>query len=182
MSDNYRAASVVVVAAVLLSGCSAGAPLVIATPDPVQTEEKVILGVVNGLWRYEPGQNVDRLTKMAVGASEREAAEFSDRYQVRVGIDRGILVAKFVEVVPLPDGWTHSLDSVIDDGQTVNVGDVVEIRTSIGSRIIPLVRIVRKCDEAPLPGENRDWRFGCKTYDSFRSNGYAGEVYVLTGF
>ena len=182
MRDNFTAVSVVLVAAALSSACSAGAPLVFATSDPVQSEEKVIRGVVNGLWRYDSAQNADRLTKIAVGASESEAAEFSDRYQVRVGIDRGVLVAKFVEVVPLPAGWTYSLDKVIDDGQTVNVGDVVEIRTIIGSRIIPLVQIVRKCDEAPMPGENRDWRLGCRSYESFQSNGYAGEVYVLTGF
>lgn len=88
---------------------------------------------------------------MAVGPSESEAAEFSDRYQIHVGIDRGTLVAKFVEVVPLPDGWTYGLDKVINDGQTLNVGDVVEIRTSVGSRIIPADDEVVLCPPGTSP-------------------------------
>lgn len=172
----------VITTSILLSACSVGAPFVIATSDPVQTEEKVIRGVVNGLWRFDPSQNVHRLTKMEVGASQSEAAAFYDRYQVRVGIDRGYFIAKFVEVVPLPVGWKYSLDKIIDDGRTVNVGDVVDIRIISGSRIIPLAQIVRKCDRAPLPDENPDWKIGCKIYESFKSNGYAGEVYIMTGF
>jgi hypothetical protein len=174
--------TLVIMTSTLLSACSVGAPFVIATSDPVQTEEKVVRGVVNGLWRFDPSQNAHRLTKTAVGASQSEAAAFYDRYQVRVGIDRGHFIAKFVEVVPLPVGWKYSLDKIIDDGRTVNVGDVVDIRTARGSRIIPLAQIVRKCDRDPLPNENPDWKIGCKAYKSFNSNGYAGEVYVMTGF
>ena len=87
-----------------------------------------------------------------------------------------MILTKFVEVAPLPEGWTYSLDKVIDDGRTVNVGDIVDIRTIIGGHVVPVIEIVRKCDAAPAPGENRDWQIGCKSYSSFNAKGYAGEV------
>ena len=46
------------------------------------------------------------------------------RYQVRVGIDRSVFIAEVSEVAVLPEGWTYSLDTIIDDGRTINVGDV----------------------------------------------------------
>lgn len=177
-----QCAAALLVVASFIGACSAGAPLVLVTPDPVQSEEKVIRGVVNGIWQFDPKQNADRLASYSIGASEAEAAPFSERYQVRVGISRSMLVTRFVEVVPLPEGWTHSMDKIVNNARTINVGDVVDIQTVVGSRIIPLIRIVRKCDEPPLADEDADWNIGCKSYDSFRSNGYAGEVYVLTGF
>ena len=181
MSSLYAA---ILVVSGLLAACTGPNALVLLfeSPDAVQKEDKVIRGVVRGLWRYGPKENVDRFTRFSVGASSSEAAGFANRYQVRIGIDLNMFGYMAVEVVPLPEGWTYSLDKVIDDGRTVNVGDIVDIRTTVGARIVPLVAIVRKCDAAPLPGENRDWPIGCKTYDSFRSNGYAGEVGALTGF
>ena len=145
-------------------------------------EELVFRGVVRGLWRYGSEENVERLTRISVGASASEAASFANRYQVRVGIEVNAFMFKAFKVVPLPEGWTYSLDKVIDDGRTVNVGDIVDIRSTIGSRIVPMVAIIRKCDDVPLPGENREWQLACKSYDSFGPHGYAGEVDALTGY
>ena len=60
-------------------------------------------------------------------ASNEDAARLSDRHQVRVGIDRGIVVGALSEVVLLPEGWEYNADAVIRDGKTVNVGDVVVV-------------------------------------------------------
>ena len=168
----------------LLAACVSPAAMIAtwSPPAPMQHEEKVIRGVVRGLWKYEPEENLDRFTHSSVGASASEATGFANRYQVRVGIYTNMIGYGHFKVVPLPEGWTYSLDKVIDDGRTVNVGDIVEIRTIVGSRIVPLVAIVRKCDDAPLPGENPDWRLDCQSYGSFESNGYAGELNAWTGW
>jgi hypothetical protein len=150
--------------------------------DPVQREEREIRGVVRGLWSYSPEQNTDRLTRFSVGASESEAAPFAERYQVRVGVSTNAFAYYAIKVVPLPEGSTYSLGEVVNDGRTVNVGDIVDVRTIVGQRIIPLVRIVRKCDQAPSLDESEDWQLGCKSYDGFNDKGYAGEVNVLLGW
>jgi hypothetical protein len=165
-----------------LTACSAGTPLTIALPSGVQKEEKVYRGVVNGLWRYDPKENTKRLTSSLGGASVADAQSLASRYQVRVGIDRSWWWGKFSEVVALPEGWTYSLQNVVNDSRTVNIGDIVDIRTEAGKGFETLIRIVRKCDEQPEPDENHDWNIGCKSVDAFGSNGYAGEVYYLTVF
>lgn len=139
-------------------------------------------GVVNGLWRFDARENADRLSGYFVRASVDDAASLSGRYQVRVGIDRSWIWGKSTEVAVLPDGWTYSMNKVVDDGHTVNIGDVVDVRTEIGSNIESLIRIIRKCDQQALPDENPDWNIGCKSVDSFVSSGYAGETYFLTAF
>jgi hypothetical protein len=64
----------------------------------------------------------------------------------------------------------------------VNVGDVVVVHLEPASGLRTITDIVRKCDEAPLPGEDKDWNIGCKRVSSFRKNGYGGETYIFTGF
>jgi hypothetical protein len=150
--------------------------------DPVQRKEREIRGVVRGLWSYSPEQNTHRLTRLSIGASESEAAPFAGRYQVRVGVWNNAFAYYAIKVVPLPEGWTYSLGEVVNDGRTVNVGDVVDLRTIVGQRIIPLVRIVRKCDQAPSPDESEDWQLGCKSYDGFNDKGYAGDVNIMLGW
>jgi hypothetical protein len=155
---------------------------VVDDKDPVQRKEKEIRGVVRGLWSYSPEQNIDRLTRLSIGASESEAAPFAERYQVRVGVWYNAFAYQAIKVVPLPAGWTYSLDEIVNDGRTVNVGDIVDLRTIVGRRIIPLDRIVRKCDQPPTPDEREDWQLGCKSYDRFDDEGYAGEVNVMIGW
>jgi hypothetical protein len=155
---------------------------VVDDKDPVQRTEKEIRGVVRGLWSYSPAQNTDRLTRLSIGASEIEAAPYAERYQVRVGVWYNAFTYHAIKVVPLPEGWTYSLGEVVNDGRTVNVGDIVDLRTVVGERIIPLVRIVRKCDQPPSPDESHDWQLGCKSYTGFDDKGYAGDVNVMLGW
>jgi len=139
-------------------------------------------GVVNGLWEFDVVRNEQRLKGTYAKASPSEARELATRYQVRVGIDRSIFVYKAAEIVVLPEGWTHSPKSLVDDGRTINIGDVIEMRGRVGTNFEIVQVIVRKCDEAPVPGENKDWNIGCRTIEAFDSRGYAGERYYLTGF
>lgn len=170
------------VVAVAQSGCSAGAPLVI-DHDEVATQVRSFRGVVNGLWRFDQDENAGRLLKgyLPAESAAMMAPALAERHQVRVGIDRGV-IGKFSDVSVLPVGWTHSLDKVVDDGRTVNIGDVVDIQTVIGTKITTVVAIARKCDRAPLAGENPDWNIGCKLAYQFGANGYAGSKYYLTVF
>lgn len=170
------------VGVVTLAGCSAANPLGIVVPDSTHQTQQIMRGVINGLWQFDPQQNAERLTGEFGGAGTGPAAEFANRYQVRVGIKRSWFLGQSSEISVLPEGWTYSLDRVVDDGRTVNIGDVVDIRTEPGTRLESVVRIVRKCDRTPLPDESSDWDIGCKLEHHFGSNGYAGEVYVLTGF
>jgi hypothetical protein len=151
-------------------------------PRAAPENEELHRGVVNGLWRYDPLENVKRLTGHLSGASSDDAQRLANHYQVRVGIDRSWWWGTFSEVAVLPEGWTYSLDKVVDDGRTVNIGDVVEIRTDAGKTFETFVRIIRKCDQPPVSDENPDWSIGCKSVDAFRPDGYAGEVYYLTTF
>jgi hypothetical protein len=173
---------VLAVGAVTLAGCSAASPFGIAVPDSTHQEQRVMRGVINGLWQFDPQQNAERLTGEFGGVSAGSAEDFADRYQVRVGIKRSWLLGQSSEISVLPEGWSYSLDRVVDDGQTVKIGDVVDIQTEPGTRLESVVRIVRQCDQPPVPGENHDWDIGCKLEHRFGSNGYAGEVYVLTAF
>ena len=72
------------------------------------------------------------------------------------------VVGRAREVVLLPDGWMYSLDAVIDDGRTVNIGDVVVATRSTDALLSRLNSIVRKCDAPALRNENRDWNIGCR--------------------
>lgn len=165
-----------------LVACSAANPLSISAPGGLSGASSEYRGVVNGLWRFDPDENVDRLEGHLTRASADQAAGLADRHQVRVGIDRSLFLGKASEVTVLPEGWTYSMDRVVNDGRTINIGDVVQIRADAGSSIEVLTDIVRKCDQPALPDENPDWDIGCKFVESFGRSGYAGETYFLTAF
>lgn len=170
--------------ALALSGCSSATPfgIVYTRHAPKSAPEAVYRGVVNGLWQYDPPTNQARLQGPFCEADEDDAIRLSGRYQVRVGIDRGIVFGEFSEVVLLPEGWKYSTDEIINDGRTVNVGDVVVVHLEPAKGLRTVTDIVRKCDQAPTQGENKDWSIGCKRISSFQKNGYGGEIYRLTGF
>lgn len=168
--------------AIFLDACSAANPLSISYADSPYSTEEVSRGVVNGLWEYDPPKNLVRLTGMFAGAEDQLAAQLADRHLVRVGINRSFFVAEFLEIVVLPEGWKYSLDAVVNDGRTINVGDVVDVRGHIGTNVESVIAIVRKCHAPPVPDENKDWNIGCKRVEGFDARGYGGEKHYLSGF
>jgi hypothetical protein len=175
-------AQIVLFSTIVMTACTPANPLAITFPDPAYSEEKVIRGVVNGFWEYDPERNATRLEGAYSGAGDELVKDFAGRYLVRVGIDRSYLVGRSLEVVVLPTGWTYSLDRIVDDGRTINLGDVVDVRGHLGTNLESVVAIVRKCNAAPVPGENKDWSIGCKRVETFDANGYGGDKRYLTGF
>jgi hypothetical protein len=179
------AASSLILMLIALAGCSSTAvPLGIPVQRhaPQSDPDKLYRGVVNGLWRYDAAENIERLQGPFGETDPQDALQLSDRYQVRVGIDRSWFLGEFSEVVVLPAGWTYSPDVVVSDGRTINIGDVVKVHLQPSRGIRSVTELVRKCDESPLPDENKDWNIGCRSAGTFNSRGYAGEKYYLTGF
>jgi hypothetical protein len=179
---DFRQLSVLAISVTLISACTPANPLATSWPHRKIETDEVSRGVVNGVWQYDPTRNSERLQGRFVGLSPDDARTLVGRYQVRVGIDRGWFVFRADDVVVLPAGWTYSLAAVIDNGRTINVGDVVQLRTLAGTHLNLLESIVRKCDSPPIPGENKDWDIGCKAVKYFDASGYGGERYYLTGF
>ncbi|MFO1394208.1 MAG: hypothetical protein U1F09_10655 [Steroidobacteraceae bacterium] len=184
MKREFSIIALLVLAAWALGGCSSAVPFGVAFEKhaPKSAPDKSYRGVVNGVWKYDTTANEKRLTGPYCEASAEDAAQLADRYQVRVGIDRGMFIGEFSEVVLLPPGWSYSLDAVVNDGRTINVGDVVEVRLEPARGLRTVTGLVRKCDQAPLPDENPDWNIGCKRVEAFHKDGYGGETYYLTGF
>jgi hypothetical protein len=165
-----------------LAACTPATPLGITVAGNANTKEETYRGVVNGYWQYDPKRNADRLRSTWGKADEAQVAAFTNRYLVRMGIDRSYILGRFAGLVVLPDGWTYSLADVIDDGHTINLGDVVDTRTIIGTNLVEVTAIVRKCNAPAIPGENKDWSIGCLQVDGFDSFGYAGKRYYLSIF
>lgn len=175
-----RRAVVVALVTAIVSACSAAGPLVTTVPN---REPEAAVGVVNGVWRYDQNENAERMRKWHSRTDEGNIAELSQRYQVRVGIRRSGPFGDYAEVAVLPAGWVFSQVDVIDDGKTVNVGDIVEIENKIGTNLEFLQRIVRKCNATPVTGERSEWKIGCKAIHTFDEQGYGGEHYgPLTSF
>jgi hypothetical protein len=163
--------------------------------------EDLRVGLVNGLWRHETAENEVRLSKHPDLLGDIDPVKSRDQCQVRVGFKRGYtypvpfpgpgpvpLLLPFSttgfasEYVLLPPGWKSSLKEVVNDGATINVGDIVEVRVQKGRIGDWLVRLIRKCNDAPAKGEPRAWKLGCRGYDAFDEHGYAGEKYYWTAF
>ena len=165
-----------------ICACTPATPLGIAVPGHVNKTQKTYRGVVNGFWQYDATRNKARLTGSWGKAEEATASALASRYLVRMGIDRSYVAGKFAGLVVLPEGWVYSLADVIDDGRTINIGDVVDTRTIIGTNLVEVVAIVRKCNAAAVPDENKDWSIGCTQVKGFDSFGYAGKRYFLSIF
>ena len=149
------------------------------TPGP----EEEFIGVVNGLWRYDRDENRTRLERDRERFDEAQIEELSGRYLVRVGIERGVFRGLFSEYAVLPEGWTYSQAEVVNDGRTVNVGDVVTLRGTRQSLVDQVVAIRRKCDMPPVSGERREWNIGCVAINVFEEPwGYGGKYYPLAVF
>ena len=152
-------------------------------PEP-QGKEETLRGVVTGLWKLEPDETFERMTKYDGHLTPQEISELSQHYVVRVGFRTAppfellspVRLSKAAEHVVLPAGWSHNPFEVSNVPEIVNVGDVVEIRVKSGRYYHFLVTVVRQCDAPPLDGERKEWALGCKTYKNFDKSNYAGEI------
>ncbi len=170
------------VVAASICACTPATPLGIALPGSVNKTERDLRGVVNGFWQYDATRNKARLTGSWGKADEATASALASRYLVRMGIDRSYVWGTFAGLVVLPEGWTYSLTDVVDDGRTINIGDVVDTRTIVGTNLVEVVAIVRKCNATAVADENKDWSIGCTQVEGFDSFGYAGKKYYLSIF
>ncbi len=177
----YRV-SLLLMAVIFVTACTSANPLAISFPDSPYSDEKVSRGVVNGFWEYDPAKNEARLKGAFAKAGDELAKELANRHLVRVGINRSYFFGHSLEIVALPEGWTYSLEEVVDDGRTINVGDVVDVRGHIGTGVESVIALVRKCSATPMPGENKDWSIGCKSIETFDASGYGGDKYYMSAF
>lgn len=166
-----------------LAGCAASpAGPVYLIPRRLPGPEEELVGVVNGLWRYSLPENQERLRRDHL-FERSEIQALADRHMVRVGISRGVLTGRFAEYVLLPEGWRYSAIDVVDDGKTINVGDVVVLRAAKPRRTDYLIGIKRKCNAPPASGERPEWSIGCIPVTKFgKKTGYGGEQYVFSIF
>lgn len=185
MNVNRIARSGLMTSLAWLGGCTSAMPLGVVWSDlPAKAGEdgiESVTGVVNGLWQCDVEQNSRRLAGRFARVSAADIPALAARCQVRVGIDKAV-VGEAREIVVLPDDWRHSFDAVIDDGRTINIGDVVVVTRQAESRLSLLDRIERKCSAPAAATENKDWNIGCKKADGFDSQGYAGERYYWLAF
>jgi len=178
----------------LLCGCvtSPANPLLLCldnNPDP-KGEARIVRGVVNGLWQYDPDKTSEMMAKYDEQLTPEERSEYSKRYIIRVGIKRGppfeflspIALGKWIEYVVLPDHWSYDAQTMSPDPTVINVGDVVDVWAQKGRYFDFLNALVRQCDAPPVTGENRDWAIGCKTYQGFDKAGFAGDYHLLRSF
>lgn len=146
-------------------------------------EPEAVVGVVNGVWKYDQTENAERMREWHSRTDEASIAGLSKRYQVRVGVRRNGPFGDYSEVVVLPEGWSYSDVAVIDNGVTISVGDIVEIENRVGTNLEFLLKLVRKCSAAPVAGERPEWNIGCKAIHGYDERGYGGEHYgLLTTF
>ena len=166
-----------------LAGCamSAAGPGYLSPRGRPGPEEEAA-GVVNGLWRYNLQENQRRLRRDHL-FERSEIPALADRYMVRVGISRNALTGSFAEYVLLPEGWRYSAIDVVDDGKTINVGDVVVLRVAKPRRTDYLIGIKRKCSAPPASDERPEWSIGCIPVTKFgEKTGYGGEHYFFSVF
>lgn len=139
--------------------------------------------MVNGLWRYDLAENKIRLQQDKRLLSEARIEELSTRYLVRVGMRRSNLNPRIAEYVVLPEGWRFSPVDIVNDGRTVNVGDIVTLKVASPRMVDYLTGIERKCDSTPDASERPEWQIGCTAVTAFGDkSGYGGKHYYWTGF
>jgi hypothetical protein len=178
----------------LVTGCvsSPANPMLLCldnNPDP-KGEARVIRGVVNGLWKYDPEKTLAHMAKYDEHLTPEQRQEYSGRYIVRVGVNRGppieilspFALGKWVEYVVLPPDWSHDALAVSNDPKVINVGDVVDVWAQKGRYYDFLNALVRQCDAPPVAEENKDWSIGCKTYNGFDKAGFAGDYHYFRSF
>ncbi|MEQ9009459.1 MAG: hypothetical protein RLP12_16365 [Ekhidna sp.] len=148
---------------------SPGNNLILYRVDDPRGQPEVVRGVINGVYKYDPEQTREQLEEWDSHLSSSDIEAFSERYIVRVGIDRqstmsaisgfitGVIWGiSFADYVLLPPGWIYSYSEIVNFPNFVNVGDVVDIEIQTGRSFDHFVALVRKCNEQPEPDENPD--------------------------
>lgn len=190
---QHWALTIVVLASAFVSGCVDSPanpgllrPATAYSKHPTG-DEQIRIGVVNGMYKYDPQKTRKQLDEYAADLSEAEREHLSTRYVVRVGFKRmpagavilplipGSLTNKASDYVLLPQGWVADPSSISSDDDVINIGDLVIVRVQAKRWFDYLDKVVRKCSDTPSAGEDSDWHIGCRTYTSFDSNGYIGE-------
>jgi hypothetical protein len=84
--------SLATIVSLVLSGCinSPALPLGagVYIGDPGERPEEELVGVVNGVWKYDPARARSLMEQYDSHLSEAEIATYSQRYMVRVGIKK----------------------------------------------------------------------------------------------
>lgn len=157
-------------------------------------DEQLVTGVVNGVYKLNPEWTRRYLDIYASDLPEEERERLSTQYVIRVGYKRmapGVVFLPFFSVkyankssdfVLLPEGWVADPAAISSDGKVINVGDIVRVKTQEGRLFDYFDSFVRKCSDQPASGEDPDWNLGCRTYQGYDANGYAGEKYYLRPF
>lgn len=192
-----RALPLVVLGAVLASGCvtsPANQGWLYRYDKHPTGDERILEGVVNGVYKLDPRRTRKLLDKYASDLPDAEREDLSTRYVIRVGYKRmaagtailpyipGALRNEASDYVLLPQGWVADPFTISGDSRVINVGDLVRVRVQTRRLIDYFDGFVRKCSDKPASGENKDWNLGCRTYRRYDSSGYAGEKYFLRPF
>ena len=179
--------SIIAIHTLVLVLCTSGCVFSPAGPIFLKSEGKgeeyELIGVVNGIWRYDEEQNHDRLRRFLPSEDATEIAELADRYQVRVGFKRGILGGgSAVDVALLPEGWTHTTTNNAKSETEVQPGDVVLALVQRGRLVDKVIAIHRRCDDAPTKEELKEHSIGCFEITDFGERGYGGKRYYFSVF
>jgi hypothetical protein len=157
-------------------------------------DERVIRGVVNGIYKYDSDATLRLLSKFSPSMAEAERIELSKRYIGRVGykkmprsafllpITPRSMRSLFTDYVVLPKGWVGDPFSISAVQTIINVGDIIDVRVVTGRAVDYAEKLVRQCFENVAPNEKAEWALGCRTYEKFDGNGLAGEKYYVRPF
>ncbi len=140
-------------------------------------------GVVIGVYRLTEKDNTRRLLGQH-GKIQREMLDvWKKRQLVRVLLDEHWHIplvassADHAELVALPSDWRVMSNELVNDGKTINIGDIVRTETVIGATLEQVTAIVRKCNASPAVDENVDWQIGCKFRKLRKNRSYIGLRY-----
>jgi hypothetical protein len=145
-------------------------------------EEYELIGVVNGLWHYDPVTNLKRLKQLLPEADEVDLESQARRHQVRVGFERSFWKGRFVDVATLPENWTYTLSPIADEATEVQPGDLVVVAVQKGRLVDRVLSVHRRCSEPQPEGEAEELGIGCFEIYEFDSRGYGGKKYFFTAF
>ncbi|MEM1155488.1 MAG: hypothetical protein AAGI44_15235 [Pseudomonadota bacterium] len=167
----------------LSTGCVTSAAGPVAWAYDPRGEEYEIIGVVNGVWKYDIIENRERLEEFLTDRQKQDIEKLAQRYQVRVGVERSYFYGgSFVEIALLPEGWSYTTSAEPSAGNIVNPGDVVKVRAQKGRAVDYVIGIYRKCDDAAKPEELSEHGIGCFEVKTFSEDGYGGEKYYWSAF
>ncbi len=182
MPRNYFKLPVLILLTSVSAGCVSSAAGSVFLKTEGKGEERELIGVVNGLWRYDIEQNEKRLRKLLPSATDSEIQDKTKRYQVRVGIDKSFFMGRVVEVALLPEGWSHTTKTDAKTAVEIQPGDVVVLLAQKGRLVDKVIAIHRRCNDAPTEEERPEHSIGCFEVTEFKDSGYGGKSYFFSAF